>query len=218
MKTRERIYIFLVIFSLLSVLLCCPVGAQETVPEIGMTLEDEAALPESAEDATDAVLLTAAADTAVTATPAGEEAFAGNAIGQWLDKTFYKLDYAVFTAFSKIQNGVLTPIVNIVTYFGDSAIVIPLLLVGLVLCLFKKTRRYGIVLAGAIVLGTLMTNVVLKNVCGRVRPYVTMADDPNFYLWYTRAGANVESDNSFPSGHTTAAFEIATALFLTVKN
>lgn len=149
---------------------------------------------------------------------APEETFTGNKIGQWLDRTFYKLDYAIFTAFSKLHNAVLTGFFNLYTHLGDTEFAIPMLVLGLILSFFKKTRKYGLTLFFAIIIGTLFTNVVLKNVCGRARPYVTLAGDENFMNWYTRVGANVESDNSFPSGHTTCAFEIAAALFLTVKN
>ena len=35
--------------------------------------------------------------------------------------------------------------------------------------------------------------------------------------WYEFAGAHVESDKSFPSGHTTAAFELGIAAFLVLN-
>jgi|LSQX01.3.fsa_nt_gb undecaprenyl-diphosphatase len=148
----------------------------------------------------------------------GEEPFQSKKIGQWLDKTFYKLDYAVFKAFSKIQSETMTKIVELVTHLGDSEIAIPLLIAGLIMAFFKKTRKVGLTLFFAIILGTLFTNVILKNVCGRARPYVTLANDPDFMSWYHMANAHKESDNSFPSGHTTCAFEMGMALFLSMKN
>ena len=168
----------------------------ETVPENEVLLISD--VPENAEDTA--------------------EVFTGNAIGNWLNTTFYKFDYAIFTAFSKLHNAALTTFFNLYTHLGDTEFAIPMLVLGLVLAMFKKTRKYGITLFLAILIGTLFTNVVLKNVCGRPRPYVTLAGDADFMNWYTRVGSNVESDNSFPSGHTTCAFEIATALFLTVKS
>ena len=35
--------------------------------------------------------------------------------------------------------------------------------------------------------------------------------------WYEFAGAHIESDKSFPSGHTTAAFELGIAMFLVLN-
>ncbi len=48
----------------------------------------------------------------------------------------------------------------------------------------------------------------------RIRPYNTLQEYADYMGWYNFAGAFSESDYSFPSGHTTAAFEMATALFL----
>ena len=49
-------------------------------------------------------------------------------------------------------------------------------------------------------------------VIARPRPY---ADESSiFYQLWLLVGQNVESDKSFPSGHTTAAFSTMTALFL----
>lgn len=158
----------------------------------------------------------ASSDPVVTAEEA--EVFSGNAIGRWLDKTFYAFDYAIFTVFGGIHTAILTTFFNLYTHLGDSEFAIPMILLGLILSLFKKTRKYGLTLFLAIIIGTLFTNVVLKNVCGRCRPYVTLAGNSQFMNWYAEAGSNIESDNSFPSGHTTCAFEIATALFITIKN
>ena len=195
MNKTKRFYIAAVIFALLTFMLAFPVaGTDEAV--------------------TNDILVVAAAPEDVATE---EEVFEGNAIGKALDKTFYKMDYAIFTAFSKIQNDILTPIVNAVTHLGDTEFAIPMIVLGLILSLFKKTRKVGLTLFLAIIIGTLFTNVVLKNVCGRARPYVTLSGDADFMSWYTRAGANIESDNSFPSGHTTCAFEIGIALMLTIR-
>lgn len=184
----------------------------ETDNEIAEVAEEnsEADIIGGADKSTEIILTSAGS--------AEEEPFEGNAIGKWLDKTFSGFDYAIFTFFSKLHNDVLTTVTGIYTHLGDTEFAIPMLLLAAVLCLFKKTRKIGLTLGAAIVIGTLFTNVVLKNVCGRVRPYVTMSGNADFMKWYTEAGAHIESDNSFPSGHTTCAFEIATALFLTVKN
>lgn len=194
MKYNTKVFIFAVLFAMLFTMLVMPSFASEAVA--------------------DGAVITAP----VSEETLEEEVFTGNAIGAWLDKTFYSFDYAVFTAFSKLHTEALTTFFNLYTHLGDTEAAIPLLVLGLVLTFFKKTRKYGLTLFLAIILGTLFTNVVLKNVCGRVRPYVTLSDNPEFMGWYKFAGSNIESDNSFPSGHTTCAFEIATALFMVVKN
>ncbi len=139
-------------------------------------------------------------------------------VGSWIDTTFHGFDYAIFTFFSKLHADWLTPIIQVFTQFGDTYFVILLMVLGLALCLSKKTRKYGMALFLAIVIGTLLTNIVAKPLVARARPYVSLADDPFFMQWYTEAGKLVESDKSFPSGHTTAAFEIATSMFLVFGN
>jgi undecaprenyl-diphosphatase len=69
----------------------------------------------------------------------------------------------------------------------------------------------------AVLVGTLVTNLIMKPLFARPRPYVYYADNPLFMSWYEFAGAHIESDKSFPSGHTTAAFEIGVALFLVLN-
>lgn len=139
-------------------------------------------------------------------------------VGAWLDSTFTNFDYSIFTFFAKLHMSWLTPIVQFFTHFGDSEFVIPMMILGLILCLSKKTRKYGMTLFFAIIIGTLITNLIAKPLVDRPRPYVSLADNVDFMRWYTEAGMLKESDKSFPSGHTTAAFEIATAMFLVVKN
>ncbi|MBQ6863596.1 MAG: phosphatase PAP2 family protein [Clostridia bacterium] len=203
---NQKMYAFMMIFALLCMFFSFPVSAQETVVEDAVILSAEAPDAISDSDASEIV----AGDVA-------EEKFEGNAIGRWLDKTFPKIDYAVFTFVTKLHSDVMNVIVSTLTHLGDSEVAIPLLIACVIMCFFKKTRRVGITVAFAIVLGTLFTNVILKNVCGRVRPYVHLSDDPVFMSWYQFAGAHVESDNSFPSGHTTCAFEMGVALFLSMR-
>lgn len=147
------------------------------------------------------------------------EAIVPSAFAEWLDTAFASFDYSVFEFFGKIHSDFLTPIVSAFTHLGDSEFIIPLAIVGLILCLFKKTRKVGFTLFLAIIVGTLITNVCMKPFVLRPRPFQSLADNPEYWQWYTEAGAHEESlFRSFPSGHTTGAFEIGTALFLTISN
>lgn len=130
---------------------------------------------------------------------------------------FANFDYAIFEFFGNLQSVVMNSVAQFFTFFGDELFVIPMAFIALFLLLFKKTRKPGMAIFFAIFVGTLITNVVAKPLCARARPYVTLADDPAYMAWYTFAGAFTESDMSFPSGHTTGAFEIAIALFLTLN-
>jgi len=139
-------------------------------------------------------------------------------LGETIDKTFSGFDMAIFHFFGSIQNTFLTYVAKFFTTFGDEAFVIPVAVLAVVLMLFKKTRKYGFAIAFAIVAGTLVTNVIVKPMALRIRPYNTLQGNADYWSWYLAAGALSESDYSFPSGHTTGAFEIATALFLVLRS
>ncbi|MEG0825422.1 MAG: phosphatase PAP2 family protein [Oscillospiraceae bacterium] len=94
---------------------------------------------------------------------------------------------------------VLDPIFSIYTSLGNFG----LLFIGAaaVMLLFKKTRKAGLFALFAMALGFLCTNVVLKNLVSRPRPWLTVEG---------LIPLVAEHDpNSFPSGHTCAAFAAA---------
>lgn len=142
-----------------------------------------------------------------------------SAFAVWLDTVFASFDFAVFEFFGSIHTNWLTPIVEAFTHLGDSEFIIPMAVLGVILCMFKKTRKIGFTLFLAVIIGTLITNVIMKPFVLRPRPFQSLVDNPEYWQWYTEAGAHEESlFRSFPSGHTTGAFEIGMALFFTVNN
>lgn len=138
-------------------------------------------------------------------------------LGERIDSIFYDFDLWVFSLFGNIQSGFMTQVAKLFTTFGDENFIIPMVVLGIVLCFFKKTRKYGFSLIFAIIIGTLLTNVLFKPMALRIRPYNTLQDVSEYMKWYIGAGQLSESDYSFPSGHTTGAFEIATALAICFK-
>ncbi len=85
----------------------------------------------------------------------------------------------------------------------------------LVLLLFKKTRKTGLYMAAAIIIGTILANGILKPAIARIRPWVYLElyhpeHPPIEFL----NGIVIPKDYSFPSGHTTNSIEAAFALFL----
>lgn len=139
-------------------------------------------------------------------------------LGDSIDKAFYGFDLAVFHFFGEMQNTFLTYLAKFFTTFGDEAFMIPIVVLGIVLCFFKKTRKYGFTLIFAVAVGTIITNVVAKPLFLRVRPYNTLQGNADFFGWYQGVGMLSESDYSFPSGHTTGATEMAIAMFLCFKS
>lgn len=134
------------------------------------------------------------------------------AVAQWLNDTFYAFDEAVFRAFHDLAvsaGGVLTPLTQAVSWTGWKGAF--LILAALVLIFFKKTRRTGICALLAIALGGLFTNILVKNLVARPRPYTWQ----EFQDWWYYVGAATESDFCFPSGHVTVTADFMTAVVLT---
>lgn len=97
----------------------------------------------------------------------------------------------------------LTGVMRAITHLGDAGALWVLLAV--VLLMMKRTRRLGAACASALAMGALATNVLLKNAVHRIRPYVALEK--------LSILVSEPSDFSFPSGHATASFAAAWALF-----
>ena len=117
-----------------------------------------------------------------------------------------------------IRTDVLTPLMTTVSHLGNSGkcwIIIALILLVLGI-IFKATKNgtcseklpvsVGIAAAIALILSLIVTNLILKNAFMRVRPYEVI-DTLNILV-------AKEKDTSFPSGHASAAFACASAVFL----
>lgn len=135
------------------------------------------------------------------------------AAAAWLNSTFADFDFAIFDFFHKLHDsaagGFLDVFFNTVTKLGHDGIA--LIIISLILMLFKKTRKAGSAMLAGIIVGAVFTNLTIKPLVSRPRPY-TFTDSP-VYQWWLNAGAQVESDRSFPSGHTTSAMAMVTGLF-----
>ena len=138
-------------------------------------------------------------------------------LGDKFDTVFYGFDMWVYSLFGSIQCGFMNVLAKIFTSFGDENFIIPVALLAIILCLFKKTRKYGLALGLSIAIGTAVTNIVLKPMVLRIRPYNTLQGNAEYFGWYKFAGMLSEADYSFPSGHTTGAFEIAVASMLCLR-
>ena len=93
-----------------------------------------------------------------------------------------------------------------ITRLGDAGMI--WIALAIILLIPKKTRRAGIAALIALAVGALITNVALKNVVERIRPYETI---PGLVRLI-----EAQPDFSFPSGHSCASFAAAFALFKTL--
>lgn len=103
-----------------------------------------------------------------------------------------------------LRNDILTPVVKGITHLGDAGIFWILLLA--VLLMIPKTRKAGILGAAALILTFLVTNVLLKPMVARVRPYEVIEG-------LTRL-IGKQSDRSFPSGHTANSMAVGVLLWM----
>lgn len=106
---------------------------------------------------------------------------------------------------------ILTPLARAVTFIGEKGIVFFAL--ALLLVMFRKTRRTGVCLFGAVCCGALIGNIILKDLVARPRPLTTEA----YSAWWSFVGSPAEDGFSFPSGHVTAAMAGVTALCLSCR-
>lgn len=130
----------------------------------------------------------------------------------WLNTFFAGFDESLTLLIHKLYElagDIFTPFMEAVSFLGKDGLC--LIFLSLFLILFKKTRRFGTAMLIGLAIGALFTNLFLKIVIARPRPY---ADENSiFYQLWLVMGQHMESDKSFPSGHTTAAFASMVPLF-----
>ena len=128
----------------------------------------------------------------------------------FLNDTLRGFDYNLIKVISSWHCGFLTFIFKAITFLGEKGIIF--FLTGIVLMLFKKTRALGICMFGAVSIGAIITNFILKDYIMRLRPFES--GNITYYNWYLEVGAPKESGYSFPSGHVTAIASAMTVLFI----
>lgn len=134
------------------------------------------------------------------------------AAAQGLNDFFFGYDRALLAALhgaAEGAGGVLTPLMKLITLLGEKGLVFFLL--ALVFLCFARTRDLGVCVFGAVCCGALITNIILKDSIARPRPFETVEQ---FRQWWVFVGAPMEDGFSFPSGHVTACAAGMTAISL----
>ena len=103
-----------------------------------------------------------------------------------------------------IRSDMLTPVMTFITHTCDKGIV--WIALCLILLIVPKTRRIGIIAAGSFAIEAVITNLVIKNIVQRTRPYDEIDGLVNLI--------EKQKDYSFPSGHTGASFAVAGAILV----
>lgn len=97
----------------------------------------------------------------------------------------------------RIRIGPLDKLMKLTTHLGDAGII--WIVISVLMLFFKSTRKLGLACLFALLGSLLITNLGLKNLFARTRPYhyrdiALLIKEPHDY--------------SFPSGHTSAAFSV----------
>ena len=133
-------------------------------------------------------------------------------MAQWLNTAFADFDLAIFNFMHYLQvnaGGFFTTFFKVITFLGEKGWLY--IVAGVILLLFKKTRKIGYTILISVLIGTIVTNLVIKNIVSRPRPFT--ASDFYYDCWNLVGPTNV-GKNSFPSGHTTGATAATVAWIL----
>ena len=125
------------------------------------------------------------------------------AAASWLNTFFAGFDNGILEFMHTLETsagGVLTPLAKFITLIGEKGLV--MFILAFAFMLFPKTRKLGVCMFGAVCCGALITNIILKDLIARPRPFEAMAP---FMKYWNNVGSPAEDGFSFPSGHVTAA-------------
>ena len=107
---------------------------------------------------------------------------------------------------ANLKSDLLDTVMPIITLFGDGGVF--WIAIAVLLLFFRKTRKIGLGMGFALLLGLVVCNITLKPLVGRIRPYDLQENlGVTIPLLTDRM-----HDYSFPSGHTIASFEASTVL------
>lgn len=109
--------------------------------------------------------------------------------------TILQLDGELLVAIQGLHMGWLDPIVSCYTKLGDAGLL--WIALSLAMLFWKPTRKAGALALGAMILGLIVTNLTIKPLISRPRPWLD---------WPIVPLVTENDPNSFPSGHTCAAF------------
>ena len=102
-----------------------------------------------------------------------------------------------------VRCAVLDPFMELYTQLGNTGMLF--IALGVLMLLFKPTRRAGLSALCAMLIGLVVVNLTIKPLVSRPRPWLAIEDFVSLVPEH--------DPNSFPSGHTNAAFAFALAVW-----
>ncbi len=117
-------------------------------------------------------------------------------------ETMQSLDFSLLDLIAARRFGAATNALTAVTRLGDNGVL--WIAIALMLCVFKKTRRTGVLMIIALAATFVVSTLGLKHLFSRARPCVV---EPDKTFLFCPAGY------SFPSGHSISSFAAAGVLW-----
>ena len=135
-------------------------------------------------------------------------------ISEWINETFFGMDASIFRFTNEMlnENPFIFKIARFISYFGDHGIFF--IALAVVLLVFRKTRKVGILLACGLAFNHVLNNMIIKNLVARARPYDEVLEFK--LMWETHSNIKMNS-YSFPSGHTSTAASFGVGLFIALN-
>ena len=113
------------------------------------------------------------------------------------------VEFFILDRIQSLHGPFLDQCMVMITSLGDKGLVWILIALFLLIC--KRTRRYGLCMAGALILQAVFCNLMIKPFVARIRPYEIKGIDELLIA--------LPKDYSFPSGHTSASFSATFSLY-----
>lgn len=148
----------------------------------------------------------------------------------WLDAVFGSFDLAMFSAMHEIAvatgesigseiTSFFTWLMKFISFFAHDGLC--MFGLGIILMLFRRTRKLGACVFIAVCCGGIITNLTLKPLIARMRPYANFDHlAGTVHDWWIMVGEARKGEGvftSFPSGHTTSAAAAMVGLFAASK-
>ena len=125
-----------------------------------------------------------------------------------LIESIRKFDFSILKFInSYFRNNFFDAVMPAISSLGDKGLI--WILISLLLIISKKYRKVGVLCLGALALGTLMSEGIIKHIVRRPRPFLEL---PDIDLLIKKP-----SSFSFPSGHTTSSFAAANIISVKIK-
>lgn len=124
--------------------------------------------------------------------------------------TYFGWEMELLRVIQELHTQLLTPVLVFLSWINNHGEF--WILTGLILTIIPKTRKCGISVLLAMLFGTLITDLTLKGICARPRPYYYTEYMDGNHIRLLIEMKERELLRSFPSGHSVCSFAAAVSI------